>query len=73
MFLTTVHGLLYNGLKTFIEGGHHFLPLFFALSNLIEVLLHLSGEVVVHNLLEMFHQEVVNHDADVSGEELALF
>ena len=36
-------------------------------------MLYLGGEVVVHNLLEVLHQEIINHHTDIRGQELALF
>ena len=72
MLAALVHGLLDGGLELLVEVLHHLLPLFVALGNLVELLLHAGGEVVVHDVLEVLHQEVVHHDTDVGRQQLAL-
>ena len=72
MFLAGIDGALYCRLEVLVESLKHLLPLLGTLGNLIEVLLYLSGEVIVHDFLEILHQEVINHDADICWQELAL-
>ena len=72
MLITAVHSLVDGGFKTLVEGLQHLCPGLVAFSNLIEVLLHLSREVIVHNAWEILHQVVVHHNADIRRHELAL-
>ena len=52
--------------------AHHVCPLLLAVGNLVELLLHLGGEVIVHDGGEVLDEEVVHYDADVCREKLAL-
>lgn len=58
-------------LEAFVEGAQHGGQLLFAFCYLVELVLHLGGEVIVHDLREVLLQEVVDHDADVGGDEFA--
>ena len=55
MFLAGIDGALYCRLEVLVESLKHLLPLLGTLGNLIEVLLYLSGEVIVHDFLEILH------------------
>ena len=55
MFRTGIHNLLHLRLELLIEVLHVGIPLFLALGNLIEVLLNLCREIIVHNLREVLH------------------
>ena len=72
MLSTGVDDFFNGGLELLVELMHHLVPLRFAFGNLIEVLLHVSREVVVHDIGEVLHEEVVHDDADVGGQQLAL-
>ena len=47
-------------------------PVFFAFSNLIELLFNLCREVVIHDAWEVLHKEVVHHGTYIGRNELAL-
>ena len=70
--LTGIHGLFNHRFEVLIEGFHHVLPLFLTLGYSVEVLLHLSGEVIVHDGGEIFHQEVIDHNTDIGRQQLTL-
>ena len=70
MLLTAVDGTLHRRFKLLVERVHHVRPLLITLGYLIEILLHLGGEVVIHNLCEVFHQEVVDHNTDIGRNQL---
>ena len=72
MLRSFVHHLVYHRLKVFVEALHHLQPFLFAFGYLVELLLHTCGEVVVHNLWEVLHQEVVNHHTDICRQQLTL-
>ena len=72
MLLAGIHGLLNSGLKVLVELLDHIGPLLPALGNIIELLLHLGSEIVVQNLREIFHQEIVHHHTDICGEQFSL-
>ena len=67
-----VYGLLHHRLEVVVEVLHHVRPLLLALGYLVELLLYLGREVVVHDAWEVFHEEVVDHDAYVGWQQLAL-
>ena len=67
-----VDDFFHGGLELLVELMHHLVPLRLAFGNLIEVLLHVGREVVVHDIGEVLHEEVVHDDADVGGQQLAL-
>lgn len=60
-----VHHLVYGRLKLLVEVLHHVCPLLLAVGNLVELLLYLCREVVVHDSREVLHEEVVHYDAYV--------
>ena len=72
MLVAAVHGVLHFRDEVVVERLHHIRPCLLALGDLIEVLLHLGGEVIVHDLIEVFHQEVVHYDTDVRRNQFAL-
>ena len=72
VFRTGVDGFLDSGFEGCVEVVHHLVPLLLAFGNLVEVLFNLRREVIVHDTGEMLHEEVVDHDADVGGNKLAL-
>ena len=72
VFGAGVDDLLHRRFELLVEARHHLVPLRLAFGNLIEVLLHAGGEVIVHDVGEVLHQEVVDDDADVGGQQFAL-
>ena len=72
MLRAGVHHLVYCRLKLLVEVAHHVCPLFLAVGNLVELLLHLCGEVIVHDGGEVLDEEVVHYDTYVGGQKLAL-
>ena len=72
MLVTVFDGPFHRGFKLFIERQHHIRPFLVTLGNLIEVLLHLGGEVIVHDLRKVLHQEVIHHHTDIRWKELSL-
>ena len=69
---TCIHHLLYGRLKFSVEVLHHVGPLLLAVGYLVELLLYLSGEVIVHDGGEVLHEEVIDNDAYVGRQQLAL-
>ena len=69
---TCIHHLLYGRLKFSVEVLHHVGPLLLAVGYLVELLLYLGGEVIVHDGGEVLHEEVVDNDAYVGRQQLAL-
>ena len=59
-------------METLIEVGDFLVPNDIALSHLIELVLDLGREVVVHDVGEILHQEVVYYHAHIGGDEFAL-
>ena len=55
-----------------VEAGDHLAPVLLAFGDHVELLLHLGGEVEVHDRGEVLHEEIVHHHADVRGEQLLL-
>ena len=72
MLRAGIHDLLHLRFKALIEGFHLLIPLCFSLCNLIKLLLNLSGEVVVHDIWEVIHKEVVYYDTNVSWDKFTL-
>ena len=72
MLRACVHHLVYSRLKLLVEVFHHVCPLLLAVGDLVELLLYLCREVVVHDGREVLHKEVVHHDAYVGRQQLAL-
>ncbi len=56
-----------------VEVLHPLTPVGVALRYLVKLLLHVSREVIVHDIGEALHQEVVNDTADVSRQQFTLF
>ena len=59
-------------MESFIEFLNHLVPLAAALGNLIELLLHIGGEVIIDDGLEIAYQELVDEHTYVSRDELGL-
>ena len=72
MLLTAVDGTFYRRFKLLVERVHHVRPLLITLGYLIEILLHLGSEVVIHNLCKVLHQEVIDHNTDIGRYQLTL-
>ena len=72
VFRTGVERLVHHGAELVVEVVQHRAPLLLALGYLVEVLLHLGREVIVHDAREVVQQEVVDHNTYVGGDELAL-
>ena len=62
-------GLLDRFVEIVVEALQHILPLDITFGNVVKLLLHLGGETVVHDRLEVVLQIFVHHDADVGREE----
>ena len=60
-------------MEPLIEVANHGVPLALAFLNLVEFLLHVGGEVVVDDVFKILQQELVDQDADIGGDEFALF
>ena len=69
---TCIHHLLYGRLKFAVEVLHHVGPLLLAVGYLVELLLYLGCEVIVHDVGEVLHKEVVHYNTYVGGQQLAL-
>ena len=54
-----------------IEVSNSICPRRLPLGDGVELFLHTSGEVVVHDAGELLHEEVIDDDPDIRGEELA--
>ncbi len=66
------HHTLHFWFETLVEVLHPFGPLGLSLGDIIELLLYVGSKVIVHDVREVGHQEVVYHDTDIGREELAL-
>ena len=55
----------------FVEGADGLVPHLLPVGNLVEVLLHVGREVVVHDFAEILDEVVRDDDADLLREELA--
>ena len=53
-----------------VERLHHALPIVLAGGDVVELLLHLGGELEVHDGREVFLEEIRHDHADVGGEQL---
>ena len=56
-----------------VEISYLFVPLHFTFGYIVELAFHLGGKVIVHNIAEILHQEVVDHRAGVGRQQFALF
>ena len=54
----------------YVKRTEHFLPVFVSRSDVVKILLHLGGEVIVEDVGKMIHQKVVYHHADIRGDQL---
>ncbi len=70
MLVLERHGAVYCRAELIVEGADNALPLLVALGYVIELLLHLSGKVVVHYVGEILNQEIVDHHTYVGGNKL---
>ena len=71
MCISAVHGVFYLRDEVIIEMMHHVCPFLLTFGNLIEVKFHLGGEIVVHDVVEVLYQEVIDHDADIRRNQFA--
>ena len=60
-------------LKALVEILHPVGPFGLSFCNIIKLLLYVCRKVVVHDVREVLHQEIVYHDTDISRQKLALF
>ena len=67
------HGVFHSHLERLVEALEHGAPVQLALRDDVEFSLHVCREVVVEDVGEVLEQEVVHHQSDVGGEELAAF
>ena len=72
MLAACVHHFLHLRLESLVKVLHPLNPLGLSLGDVIESLLHMGCEVVVHDVREVGHQKVVHHDTDVGRQQLAL-
>ena len=59
-------------MEALVEVLNLVVPLALALGDVVKLVLHLGGEVVVENLWEVLGQEFVNHHTHIGGDEFAL-
>ena len=71
MLSTVVECLLDDRLELLVEHLDHVVPFLTSFGNLIEVLLYLRREVIVHDTREELHEEVVDNGTYVGRQELA--
>ena len=71
-FVALLHRPCHLRVEVAIELADEARPFLVALGHRIEVLLHVGGEVVVHDVGEVGGKEVVDHRADVRGQEFTL-
>ena len=64
---------LHFRLKALVEILHPVGPFGLSFCNIIKLLLYVCRKVVVHDVREVLHQEIVYYDADISRQKLALF
>ena len=72
MFRTGVHHAVYRRTKAGVKVFHHCLPLLLSFGNAVEIFLYARRQVIVHDVGETLHQEVVHHDADVGWQQFTL-
>ena len=63
------HGL-HLGFQVAVECADQFGPILFALGHQVEIVFHVRREIVVHDFGELLHEEVVDHNTRVGGNEL---
>ena len=71
-FVAFLHSPRHQRVEVGVELSDEAGPFLVALSHIVEVLLHVGGEVVVHDVGEVSRQEVVDHRTDVRRQEFAL-
>jgi hypothetical protein len=57
-------------LKFLVELGHRVLPLLFAFFDFVELFLQTRRVLQIENILEVFHQQIGDNQADLGGNEL---
>ena len=70
---TFFDGAVDERMEDLIERSYTVGPAFFAFSYLVELILDIGCKVVIDDIWEMRHEEVVDHNSDVGRQELALF
>ena len=68
-----IHRLFHQRMEILIEHIHHTVPLLLAFCHLIKFLFHTGCEVVIHNVREVIHQEVIDHNTHIGRQELRFF
>ena len=71
MFVAHVDYFLHLRVKLVVEAFHLLGPIFLSLGNLVKLLFYVGCEVIVHNLLEVLHQEIVHYYACVGRYEFS--
>ena len=72
VLIALVEHLLALRFEFLVELLHGLLPVLLAFGYLVEVLLHVGREVVVHDILEVGNEEVVHHCSCIRWKELTL-
>ena len=62
--------LVYVFFESFVKGVQHGPPIHLALSNHVELALHIRSEVEVHYLIKVLDQKIVNHNPNIGREQL---
>ena len=70
MFRFCCESFFHHWFEVVVESAQHFLPAFFPFRNFIELLLHVSREVVVHDSREILVQEIIDNHADICRQKL---
>ena len=60
-------------MEIFVEHFHHVGPFLFSFGHLIKLLFHTGRKVIIHNLREILHQEVIDHTTYVGRYQFRLF
>ena len=71
MLVVCVQGLLYLRVEVLVELLHGVGPHLLAFGDVVERLLHIGSEVVVHDGREVLVEEIVDHDACVRRHQFA--
>ena len=61
------------GMESLVERLNFLVPNHIALGYLIKLILHFSREVIVHDVGEVLHKEVIDHHTHIGRHQLALF
>ena len=72
MLRPCIHYGFHFGFEMLIEIFHCSVPFCLSLRDFIELLFYFCCEIVVHNVWEVLHEEVVYHDANVGWNKFSL-